>query len=133
MGYETNWTGPGAGCVSVIPGALIWLVLVPDGAGPGGWRGLAGLFGWLAISIAALLLFTALCGRMDRPGRRGWPAACLLAAAIALFTVIPHCLLFAPMWIRAISTTALQVVGLAAVGLLMAGGSYRAWRWRQGR
>lgn len=129
MGYEIDWTSPGIGCVTVVPGALVGFAGLADGGGPGGWRGWAELVGWLAISLAAILLFAALCRRMRCPGGRGGRAACLLIAAIALFTFIPHYIgLFAPMWLKVTFTTTLQVLGSSAVVLLMAGGSYMAWR-----
>ena len=121
----------GIGCASVIPAAFIGVAGLADGAGPGGWRGLAELLGWAAVCVAASLGVGELLRQWRENGVRRYATIPAAISAAAAFTYALYWLgLYAPMAAKIVFTTSLQILGSLAAGGLFLWFAYFLWTER---
>jgi hypothetical protein len=126
---EKSSVGKGLGCASMVPAAFIGFAGLTDGIGPTGWRGFAEIFGWIAVCVAASYCLATLFTPVG--WARGWR---FLFGILALsgFTYATNWLgLGAPMAVKVLFTSVLQVIGVIAVVGLIASIVYFARSGRQ--
>jgi hypothetical protein len=110
------------GCAAVIPAFLIGFAGLNDGIGPTGWRGFGEVFGWVAVCVSGSWIFARLITRSEPPRRWHYCVVLLLAAG---FTYLPYWLgMDAPLAAKAAFTSALQIIGVIAFGVFLAGIGY---------
>jgi uncharacterized protein (TIGR03382 family) len=122
--YRPSFLPTGIGCSFVLPTALVGIGLLADFEGPGDWRSLAELAGWIALCAGASIWCAFLLAQFRRDTRSSYlfPFASLGSAVVFMMLVIREAHPATPLWLKEAYTTGLQVVGVGAVATaLMAG------------
>ena len=119
------------GCVSVFPAALFGLQGLADGVGPRGWRLISEFLGWAAVCVMAGLSLGVLLNQWRRKDSRRYVAVPLAVLTLVAFTYAPYWLgLHAPMFMKVVFTSSLQIIGSMATAGVVAFFAYILWTGR---